>query len=269
MTAIQSSAKDSSFVGGIVLTAHASAHTKAETYTELISSTNADSTWVSVVLQRGNTSAATYLVDIGIGAASSEVVKIPDLIFAAGGSTEPGFYVYEFPLVIPSGSRLSALCQSSTGSATCRASIHVGFDPHPFVTGDTVEAFGVNAGTTGAVALDDSGIAGTYGDWTEIEDSLANGINGFSFALSHANTTNVATRYLMFGIATGAAESESEIIDEVMASNNSALDTYCPGVSPYLPLSIGSGVRVSGRYKTIDNASANTYEMALYGLRTA
>src|SRR5258706_410762 len=69
---------------GTLLTAHATlAHTMGS-YVELFSSTTATSTYVLIQIQggSGSTYAHQFMVDIGVGASGSEVVKIPTLLFA-------------------------------------------------------------------------------------------------------------------------------------------------------------------------------------------
>jgi hypothetical protein len=68
---------------GTSVAAPGSTHTKNTTYTELIASTSYAAYGITVLLSNVGTTASTNaraLVDIAIGAASSEVVIIPNLI---------------------------------------------------------------------------------------------------------------------------------------------------------------------------------------------
>lgn len=113
---------------GTLATASASAYTKGS-WAELIASTGIDSQQIILQLQRFGAQAA-YRIDIGIGAGGSEVVAVPDINFVVGsdGANDASMYVgrdqtIHIPLTVKAGSRVAIRIESSTGSATARASI--------------------------------------------------------------------------------------------------------------------------------------------------
>ena len=112
---------------GVAIDAGGSANTKGA-WTELTASSSAPTRWMMVQIQHstngGLAADTTYLLDIGIGAASSEVVLIPDLpvtIDSSGGGVVFSNPWYSLPVDIPAGTRISARCQCSVTTAGDRA----------------------------------------------------------------------------------------------------------------------------------------------------
>lgn len=93
-------------------------------WTEITASTGFDATWMCVTV--GNditnlTGTASWFIDIGTGAAASEVAIINELWMQSTSVTDlatPG--TFWFPVSIPSGTRLSARCRCSVNTATER-----------------------------------------------------------------------------------------------------------------------------------------------------
>jgi hypothetical protein len=133
------------------------------TAVELIAATTFDANWIEIDATNGS-AAARYLVDIGIGASTEQII-IPNIQItnrATGGSGAP----YLLPVFIPKGSRLVAQCGSSVNSATLDISIRLisgiamsaGSGPSAVVHyGDTANSTGTPV-DPGAVANTDSGV---------------------------------------------------------------------------------------------------------------
>jgi hypothetical protein len=130
---------------------------KDTTWTQLIASTAFDTQLVVVTLHSSavtNTN-TSCLIDIGIGAASSESVVIPDLLGGYAGSISLA-RGYIFPLRIPSGSRLSARAASvqTTNSTIVLVQLFGGAtNPDAWWCGEHVTAYGINTADSGAVAV--------------------------------------------------------------------------------------------------------------------
>jgi len=100
---------------GTTITA-GSANTKGS-WVELIASTGDDVKAILVILNKPSTTSATYLVDIGTGTDGN--VKVANIPFqGTGAGTAAGTAAYFVYLKIPKGTRVSACCQASSGSAT-------------------------------------------------------------------------------------------------------------------------------------------------------
>lgn len=118
---------------GVTVTAPGSLNTKGA-WTEIEDVTSQDFSVLLVGIQGAGGTAMNVsgvLVDIGIGAASSETVLVPD-IYLAGQSSEwysrsNGFQYLLFPVEVPAGSRLSARYQRAhAGNAVDLALLGVG-----------------------------------------------------------------------------------------------------------------------------------------------
>lgn len=114
---------------GTQATASATQYTKGA-WVEMIAATGIDSQQIVVQLQRASLASGRYRLDIGIGAAGSEVVAVGDITFVTGsdsGTDASQFcsrdMTLHIPLTIPTGSRVSMRIESNGASATARASI--------------------------------------------------------------------------------------------------------------------------------------------------
>ncbi len=104
---------------GTTITASGTANTKGS-WTQLIASTSKRAVAITVSLAWGM--GVDMLVDVGTGAAGSEVVLLPNLLHPAAG---PRLTHFVFMIQIPSGTRVAARCQSPTASATDVAVIYL------------------------------------------------------------------------------------------------------------------------------------------------
>jgi hypothetical protein len=190
---------------GTSVAAPGSTHTKNTTYTELIASTSYAAYGITVLLSNVGTTASTNaraLVDIAIGAASSEVVIIPNLICGnapALGAAQSGAAVYYFPIYINAGVRLSATAQASTVSDTVNVTVYLHhFSPGPgsFV-GSRVTAYGANTGTSSGVSHT-SGSTNAYATATQIVASTTNPIKALQLGMDlGTDTTGITLRGLV------------------------------------------------------------------------
>ena len=111
--------------GGTEVDPGASANTKPSSYTTITSATTGPAKWLLVAFAAANDSAKTdcsWLVDIATGAASSEVILIPDIL--VGTQTASDLIAPQMfgpvPVDVPVGTRLSARSQCSITDASDR-----------------------------------------------------------------------------------------------------------------------------------------------------
>lgn len=245
------------------------ANTKNTTWTELIASTAFDAELVVLTLSGSNASGSdtSTLLDIGIGASSSESVLIPDLLagYVAGGTSATGTRTYMFPLGIPAGSRISARTQSvrTTGSVTVLVELYGGpRNPAAWWHGSHVTAIGINTADSGAVSVT-PGSAGaegsvfSIGTTTERHRALVVGVQGVGLY------TTSGYAYLDIGIDTS---STSWLIRDGFWFSVSAAEQVGAGYVPWFPIyaDIPSGtVLVAGAES---GTAANVFDVALYGI---
>ncbi len=158
---------------GTTITASGSTNTKGN-WTQLVASLGFDAQLI--IINAANSAVAatdtSTLLDIGIGASSSESVLIPDLLVGwtpvtdAAGS--PRHYI--FPLYVPSGSRISARCASARVSNTVAVWItaYGGLRrSEDWWCGEQVLAYGINSGVSQGTNIT-PGVSGAEGSWTSV-----------------------------------------------------------------------------------------------------
>ena len=106
--------------GGVNVDPGTAANTKGA-WSELSSSTPARFNQILLVIGNQSQSAraiANFLLDVGVGAAGSEQVIVPNLAFLQSSSTVPFPLWFFVPVGVPSGSRLAVRAQCSITGAT-------------------------------------------------------------------------------------------------------------------------------------------------------
>jgi len=212
---------------GTAVTHGATPHTKAA-WVQLIASTSFAASFVVITVAGNNASGAASgtLLDIGIGAASSEQVIIPNLAAGYVGTMAQasGVRSYMFPLYIPSGVRIAARTQSvrTTGNVVVGIQLYGGpRDPAAWWAGTQVTTYGANTANSSGTKFTpgNSGAEGTgvlVGTTTASHECLVVGIQGhpddvtyganivyhFDIGLGSSSTTWIAQdRYSAIGNA--------------------------------------------------------------------
>lgn len=258
-----------SLTRGTSVFASATAHTKGS-WAEVVAATEFDAGWIQIEV--GNLSAGStaneWLVDIGIGAAGSEVVIIPDLYFP-GPSVDDSASWY-FPISIPRGSRIAARTQNVSGSSVrCNIVVHLisaTFMSGP-MGGQIVSTYGADQSASTGTNIDPGGTAHTDSAWVEFAAATDRAHNWLGIALrpGDLNLESTGKCQWMLDVAMGAAGSEQEILSDVFISASSVPDR--PGfVYIGMPLLIPSGVRLSARARSETTTDGDRdINIVLYG----
>ena len=222
----------------------ATAHIKGA-WVELIAATAFDADYCHVDTVTANAKGA-YLLDIGIGAAASEVVLIPDFIIDCGdGGTNHQRTTY--PLSIPAGSRLSGRLQGSVGNKNHLVAMEVYAQSARPALG-RVEAVGViSSGDTSHTKITPSATAHIKGAWVEM---VAASTFDSKEAILFFGRGNIARSNMSYfvDIAIGAAASEVVIIENIrVESVSSSPDTIYPQYIGHFPFEIPAGTRIAAR----------------------
>lgn len=163
-------------------------------WAELIAATAGAYAGFWIIIQAASTSSARFLVEIGIGAAAAETVIIPG-IPATPATAGNGEVVLFVPLNVPAGSRLSARCQSATGSATIAVSLiaEIRNANHAPLYDNCERISSVPSGTY-ASNLDVAFVTATNTGWTTVAASTARAYGAvLVMAGLRASTTAPAT----------------------------------------------------------------------------
>ena len=247
------------------------AHTKNTTWTQLIASTAFDAQLVIVTVTNNIVAGgdSCTLLDIGIGAASSESVVIPDLLagWVVGTTAAGGARHYIFPLYIPAGSRLSARTASvrTSGSVTVGTQLFGGpRDPERWWCGQQVTAYGIDtasssgtehtAGNSGAEST-----AAAIGTTSADHDCIVFGVQG-----APATTTMNALAY-HFDVGIDAA-STSWLAQDAFFFVSTTSEAVGWAGSAHWPLfskvPSGSELAIGGEC----SGTAQALDFALYGV---
>lgn len=141
----------------VLVTASSTIHTKGA-WTEIIASTSADCSLITVAVQEigVNNVKTAVLLDIATGASGSEVVIIENVaVGSAHGSNEitADCIAFELPFKVASGTRISARIQALIVSETARVTVSV-CSAGDFATAPTsVDVIGTSTTTSEATAL--------------------------------------------------------------------------------------------------------------------
>lgn len=202
------------------------------------------------------------LVDLGVGAAASEVVVIPNLLAGLAQAAYDA-RTYVIPVNIAAGVRLAARYQANTASTICR--VHVSLLGAG--AGGTVVALGANTGDSGGVSIDPGGSANTKGAWTEVIASTSARIDRLAMAFGN-QSNNVRTDYsFLFDIATGGSGSETAILSNLFQVTRSTVDAPQIGCHGPVPVNIPAGTRLSVRSQCSGtDATDRLLDVVLYGI---
>lgn len=168
------------FGGGVVVSAHASANTKGS-YTTLIASAakNIHGLWLQVADGAGFGTIYETIMDIAVGAAASEVVKIPNLLVGHHYQLYQAVGMMYLPLFIAAGSRVSARCASAVGGAGLSVwPIAVESDEAqnsisaPNMSWTVCDAYGINTGTSNGTSYV-GGDNDAFGSWASLGATLS------------------------------------------------------------------------------------------------
>jgi hypothetical protein len=242
---------------GASLTANTSAHTKGS-WTQVIASTAAQGSWLSVLCTGFNTAATNTasLIDIAIGASGSEVAVISNV--SVGGATGLNF---SFPVQIPSGSRLSARIQSVvTGGKTGTVNLYVLDAGDYSLSPSSVDVIGTSTADSQGTSF-----SGASGTWVESIASTSQRYRAVSFVPSIHDADVAANTNSIADIGVGASGSEVTFGNYRFTTNaNEFIATAEPrGLDPF-GRDIPAGSRLAVKHAITANPSK--YGFCLIGI---
>ena len=260
----ESVGEDTSGSTGTAVVANSTINTKGS-WVELIASTSFD--YEEFILELMGRDGASVLVDIGIGAAASEVVIIPNIpVNLNGTGTGAVASIAPIPVKIPAGTRIAARSQSDSSSYS--------LDVKGLGKGNTlmqspgrgiVTTYGANVSDSRGALVDCGATANTKGSYTEITASTTYDLTDLIVCLGSINTFSITGTYLM-DIAIGGAGSEVVIIPNVFLGSDGNFDGITPGLIKY-EMGIPAGTRLAIRAQcTSNNTSTRTFNAALVGV---
>jgi hypothetical protein len=244
---------------GTTVAAHASTNTKGN-YVELSSSTPMAADGFYVVIGGGGSSVGAQLLDIAIGAASSEQVIVPNIAF--GNLNLRHTYCLYFPVPIPAGTRLSARTQSAVSAQNVSVSVMLakGGLLVPGSLGRCVD-IGTNTSASRGTNVDPGGSANTKPGYVQITAATTAPIKALLVMAVNGTATNdrVTDADWLFDIAIGAGGSEQIIAPNIhVAMDNGG--TGVAGISQppfWLPVEIPTGSRIAVNPQSDNNTDTD------------
>lgn len=258
-----------SAASGVTVAPNATAHTKGS-WVEIIASTVADADFIQLLVSDtfavNNNGGA--LMDVGVGAASSEVVVAANVACGsyAGSNSFDGSPSNALPIRIPRGSRVAVRWQSvraSAGSAKVAMVLYRWPPELGIQSPTTLDTIGADTATTKGVS---AGL--TSGTWVEMSAAASQAYQGFSVGMM-SNYAAAANSYnIRIEVGVGASGSERAAAAGTMWYSKSS-EYYTPSAtgfpSGYIPIRCPKGARIAARvYDT--SISSNREEIVLLGV---
>lgn len=197
---------------GTTVTASGSINTKGS-WVQLNAATAYDMNMFWIFLENPSVNNSGYLIDIGIGAAASEIVLIANIPYGCP-SNSSGIIGIPCPVAIPAGTRISARIQGATASCTISAQV-VGCDgmaDEPAGLG-APKTYGALTASSQGTLIDPGGTANTKGSYAQITASTTYDIGAVAIIIDNQQTLCAGS--LLFDLAVGAAASEKIVLGNI------------------------------------------------------
>lgn len=204
-----------------LVAASATANTKGA-YVTLWGSTTTAIHRLFISLPATFTSAAnsSTLLDIAVGAAGSEVVVIPDVAIGFGLSA----VVLDFPIYVPSGSRISARTQSSQASKALTIGVGFGVSSKTMtvVPSTSLTSWGAQPANSRGLGFAPSATINTDGPWYELTADCGAARKWILFGIQANGQATLQASNALIDVAIGAAGSEVVILSDIRVSTNTS-----------------------------------------------
>lgn len=244
--------------GGTSVQPSATAHTKGS-WVQLTAATVGDTAemWVMMAGQSGTTWFNQF-VDIGIGAAGSEVVIAANLIYSVLGQFGHGGSLYKIACHIPDGTRIAARSQADTASVGTDMNVSVRCFSASWHASEApgLDAIGISTATTRATAV----AAGnsTKGSYSQLTAATTQDYCGIFVSSDSQGSTNYSS--LNIDLAIGGAGSEVVIIPDVFIQLDTGINVWGPFM-----IDIPAGTRIAARASDL-GGQTSTIGVCAYGI---
>ncbi len=243
---------------GTLVTDSGTAGTKGA-WAQLIGSTLYDITWLAISITTQASFLTTAFVDIGIGAAGSEMVVISNLMLSITGD-DPAPAQYVLPVYIPARTRIAARCMSANGSNNVAVAISAWDGAiQSAAPVSAVDTIGITGTTPTGVSTPASGAVGAY---VQLVAATANDYSGFLLGFTSSQIGLVA----WIDVAVGVSGSEKLILPSYHITWDNA-GCMVPRNSFYIPTPIRAGSRVAARIGSEYTQTSGTVGVSMYGVR--
>lgn len=245
-------------------TASATPHT-AGSWVELVAATSADVYGLIVGISAGmlvSGTATSGLLDIGVGAAASEVVVVPNL--NVGYSTGTGHPFMHVPVFIPRGSRVAMRLRALITVDTVGIRVVPVGSTGTRRPSSSILALGANEAASQGVALTAPGSINTKGAWTEITAATTEPFRALMLAVGGNGDTDIPNANVLIDIGVGAAGSEVVVVGNLYVNQASSEVNQVISTGPW-EVNVPAGSRVACRYQ--GSSLLGLLDAIVYGIR--
>ena len=242
---------------------NATANTKGS-YVTIFAATTFDATGLVVTIRSSNAS-TDYLVDVAIGAASSEQIIAANLLISSCTGLSTAHYI--LPLSIPAGVRISARSQAGGASKSLNVKMQLIGGADSSVSFSRIETWGAATADSGGTSVDPGGITNTKGAYSELVAASAFDVKRIYVAVGNQQNATRTTMLEALDIAIGAAASEQVIIPNLEVLQDATQDMIFPQVYGPFDIVIPGGTRVSARGMSQSaDATDRLFDVVVYGI---
>lgn len=246
----------------VTLTANSSAHTKGS-YSQVIASTSANSSFLFVQVYNINTSATNtaVLLDIATGSAGSETNIASNIAVGGAAATAglAGLFV-GLPVKIASGTRISARIQSVVTGGKTAAIVLNAIDAGDYNTAPTsVDVIGGNTSTSQGISF-----SGSSGTWVEATASTSQAYRAVGIVCSVHDSDAANVNSATYEVGVGGAGSEISFGSTRFTFTSSEQSGNEPPFSYLFGRNIPAGSRLAVKHNIAANPSK--YGFCLIGI---
>ena len=204
-------------------------------YVEIVASTSFTYEGFILHMYTNVTTSTRAMLDIAVGAASSEVIIFPDLLFGVNPTFQFGYDLY-IPLRVAQGERIAIRFQANVSSQTNFMGItgmSKGQAYRPIYS--RVVVLGEDTSDTTGVTVDitSANTKSAYVSLGTLPDGDINGVKAIMLALGDNFSTAQSTDAFFFDLAIGTATNEEIIIPDIYQWSNSNEQSHHPHSAIY------------------------------------
>lgn len=251
----------------VTVTGDGVAHTKGA-WSQIVASTSADCTLLDVLVTSDTFASATdtsTLLDIGVGAAASEVVVIPDIPIGYFQATAGVMLLYRFPVSIAAGSRVAARLQGAQTTKTASVGVRLNRLPNNLEPARYVTTYGTTAASSLGTTIAYPGSLNTKSAWVQLTASTTERLAAIVVGLQAGADTSVAAGNQFVDVGIGAAAAETVLVADIYSKTTTNSETLaCPESMFVYAVDVPVGSRLSAR--AAYSANTNTVDVTVHGI---
>jgi hypothetical protein len=235
--------------GAPIINSHGSSANSLGAWGEVTASAPFDVDGISISISPNTTGTVWWLLNVGVGAASSEQIVATGIPYFQEWSDRPHGHVF-VPVRIARGQRIAiqARCSSASSLALATYVQLYAAGPRGFGFPSEVIAIGADSTTTKGTPVTTHATADTKGNWAELTSSTPRPIRGIIICAT-PSASNPPINAWRLDIGVGAASSEVVLVPDFQLQTDVTGDYVMPAYSHLIPVNIPAETRISARLR--------------------